>query len=123
MPILFEQVGGTAVLSLSRPEARNCWGTDFSEGLAGELERLAKDKSVRAVIITGDEKGRAFSAGANLKDPNTHTIESMEDFFEELPKWREFVVRKFDAFPKRPSEPSTAMRLGWAASLLLVATL
>ena len=73
-------------MTLSRPEARNCWGSVFSEGLARKLGRLADDKSVHAVIVTGDEAGRAFSAGADLKDPNTHTIDTMADYFEELPK-------------------------------------
>lgn len=118
MPVLFEQVGALGILTLSRPEARNCWGRDFSEGLATELERLANEKSVRAVIITGDEQGRAFSAGADLKDPNTHTIDTMEDFFDELPKWREFVVRKFDAFPK----PTIAAVNGYAIGVGCILT-
>jgi enoyl-CoA hydratase/carnithine racemase len=100
MPVLYAQEGAVGVLTLSRPAQRNCWGADFSEGLAGELARLEKDDSVRAVIITGDEAGRAFSAGADLKDPKTHTIETMADFFEELPRWRSFVVRHLDSFPK-----------------------
>ncbi len=110
MPILFEQADGIGTLTLSRPAARNCWGQDFSEDIATELERLANDKSVRAVIITGDEQGRAFSAGADLKDPNTHTVDNIEDFFEELPRWRDFVVRKLDAFPK----PTIAAVNGYA---------
>lgn len=100
MPVLFDQAGAIGKLTLSRPDSRNCWGNDFSEGLAQELGRLADDKSIHAVIITGDETGEAFSAGADLKDPNTHTIDTMADFFEELPKWRKFVVRELDAFPK-----------------------
>ncbi|MGE0699210.1 MAG: enoyl-CoA hydratase/isomerase family protein [Hyphomicrobiaceae bacterium] len=100
MPVLYEQHGAVGVLTLSRPAQRNCWGADFSEGLARELARLEDDDSVRAVVITGDEAGRAFSAGADLKDPSTHTIETMADFFAELPKWRSFVVRHLDQFPK-----------------------
>jgi len=100
MPVLSDQHGAVGVLTLSRPAARNCWGADFSEGLARELDRLERDDAVRAVIITGDEAGRAFSAGADLKDPNTHTLETMADFFAELPKWRSFVVRHLDQFPK-----------------------
>lgn len=100
MPVLVDRDGAVATLTLSRPAARNCWGADFSEGLARELDRLEADEDVRAVIITGDEAGRAFSAGADLKDPNTHTLATMADFFSELPKWRSFVVRHLDQFPK-----------------------
>ncbi|MFV0295374.1 MAG: enoyl-CoA hydratase/isomerase family protein [Hyphomicrobiaceae bacterium] len=100
MPILYHQKGAVGVLTLSRPRARNCWGTDFSEGLATELARLEDDDTVHAVIITGDEAGGAFSAGADLKDPRTHTLNSMEDYFVQLPKWRQFIVRHLDAFPK-----------------------
>jgi enoyl-CoA hydratase/carnithine racemase len=100
MPVHYHQHEAIGVLTLSRPAARNCWGADFSDGLARELERLERDDAVRVVVVTGDEAGRAFSAGADLKDPNTHTIETMADFFAELPRWRSFVVRHLDAFPK-----------------------
>lgn len=100
MAVRFVQQDAVGILTLSRPAARNCWGADFSEGLARELDRLETDDSVRAVIITGDEAGRAFSAGADLKDPSTHTLDTMSDFFAELPKWRSFVVRRLDQFPK-----------------------
>ncbi|MGI9476116.1 MAG: enoyl-CoA hydratase/isomerase family protein [Hyphomicrobiaceae bacterium] len=118
MPVLVEQYDGIAILTLSRPASRNCWGKDFSDGLETELERLTTEKSVRAVIITGDEQGRAFSAGADLKDPNTHTINDIEDFFEELPKWRNFVVRKLDAFPK----PTIAAVNGYAIGVGCILT-
>ena len=39
MPVLYEQFGAVGVLTLSRPKARNCWGSDFSEGLAEALAR------------------------------------------------------------------------------------
>ena len=100
MPVLYDQKGAVGILTLSRPQKRNCWGADYSEGLARELARLEADTGVRAVVITGDEAGRAFSAGADLMDPATHTIDTMADFFAELPKWRSFVVRHLDAFPK-----------------------
>ena len=118
MPVLFDQSDATAVLTLSRPEARNCWGSDFSDGLAQHLDRIAGDKSINTVILTGDERGRAFSAGADLKDSNTHTIETIEEFFEELPKWREFIVRKFDAFPK----PTIAAVNGYAIGVGCILT-
>ena len=38
--------------------------------------------------LTGDEKGGAFSAGADLKNPRTHTENSIADFLDDLPKRR-----------------------------------
>jgi len=118
MPVLYSQEGAVGTLTLSRPAARNCWGSDYSEGLARELDRLETDASVRAVIVTGDEAGRAFSAGADLKDPATHTIETIDDFFTELPKWRSFVVRRLDAFPK----PLVAAVNGYAIGIGCILT-
>ena len=37
--------------------------------------RLEDDRDVRCVVLTGDPAGNAFSAGADLKNPKTHTHE------------------------------------------------
>ena len=39
-------------------------------------------------MLTGDEAGGAFSAGADIKDPKTHTSDSIADAIEALPKRR-----------------------------------
>src|SRR5262249_46471284 len=78
MPIVRTKHDHTAILTLSRPNARNCWGQDYNDGLLRHLDELANDDSVRSVILTGDEAGAAFSAGANLRDPNTHNTRSAE---------------------------------------------
>jgi enoyl-CoA hydratase len=88
MPLLHEQRGHVAILTLSRPEARNAWGEDYNEGLKELLPQLEDDPGVRAVILTGDDRGGAFSAGANIKDPKTHTSASIADAIEALPKRR-----------------------------------
>ncbi len=69
MPVLYEKRGHVGYLTLSRPEARNCWGDDYNEELARLCEDLAADDDVRVAVLTGDDAGGAFSAGANLKDP------------------------------------------------------
>ena len=79
MPLLYRKQGQTGILTLSRPEARNCWGQDYAEGLLRRLDEAADDDEVRSVILTGDEAGGAFSAGANLRDPNTHNTRSAEE--------------------------------------------
>jgi enoyl-CoA hydratase/carnithine racemase len=88
MPLLYEKSGHIAVLTLSRPEARNAWCAEFMAGFREMLPQLEDDRDVRCVIITGDERGGAFSAGADLKNPRTHTENSAADFLEDLPKRR-----------------------------------
>ncbi|MFI5001844.1 MAG: enoyl-CoA hydratase/isomerase family protein, partial [Reyranellales bacterium] len=80
MPLLYRKQGHTGILTLSRPQARNCWGQDYADGLLRHLDAAADDDEVRSVILTGDEAGGAFSAGANLADPNTHNTRSAEAF-------------------------------------------
>jgi enoyl-CoA hydratase/carnithine racemase len=90
MPLLHDKRGAVAVLTLSRPQARNAWGEDYNTGLAELLPRLEDDDAIRAVILTGDEAGGAFSAGADLKNPRTHTSDSIAAAITALPKRRRF---------------------------------
>src|SRR2546429_679357 len=90
MPLLFEKRGHVAILTLSRPEARNAWCAEFHSGLQEQLPQLEDDPEIRCVVLTGDDKGAAFSAGADLKNPRTHTESSIAHFIQELPKRRRF---------------------------------
>jgi enoyl-CoA hydratase/carnithine racemase len=62
MPLLYEKRGAVAVLTLSRPQARNAWGEDYNAALVEMLPRLEDDPEIRCVVLTGDEAGGAFSA-------------------------------------------------------------
>ncbi len=53
MPLLSEIRGHVAILTLSRPEARNAWDEDFNEGLESKLAELEKNHEVRCVILYG----------------------------------------------------------------------
>jgi enoyl-CoA hydratase/carnithine racemase len=100
MPLLYTKQGHTGILTLSRPEARNCWGQDYAEGLIRHLDEAAEDDEVRSVILTGDEAGGAFSAGANLRDPNTHNTRSAEAFIKRVGRARNFPSNLVSDFPK-----------------------
>jgi len=88
MPLLCDKLGNLAILTLSRPEVRNAWCSEFLVGFRERLPELEEDRDVRCVILTGDDKGGAFSAGADLKNPRTHTENSIADFLEDLPRRR-----------------------------------
>ncbi|MDH3684539.1 MAG: enoyl-CoA hydratase/isomerase family protein, partial [Acidimicrobiia bacterium] len=89
-----------ATLTLSRPEARNAWDEDYNEGLRTLLPELESDRDVRCVILTGDEAGGAFSAGANLAKETTHTVASPAEFIEKIPTWQHFAANLISDFAK-----------------------
>ena len=65
-PLLRSDSGGVATLTLNRPQARNALSDALLAALTGELDRLAADRGVRAVVVTA--KGPVFSAGHDLKE-------------------------------------------------------
>ena len=82
MPVTYEKRNHVGILTLSRPEARNAWGQDFYEAFVTYFAEMEEDDDVHCAVVTGDEKGGAFSAGANLKDPKTHSIDSTAAFIK-----------------------------------------
>lgn len=119
MPLFYEKRGHIAILTLSRPEARNSWCPEFAAGLQERLPELEDDRDVRCVILTGDDQGGAFSAGADLKNPRTHTQNSVADFIEELPKrQRSSPISILADFPK----PIVAAVNGYAVGIGCILT-
>ena len=118
MPLLFETRGHIAILTLSRPKARNAWDEDFNEGLEARLKELEHNHEIRCVVLTGDQQGEAFSAGANLADQTTHTTESPGTFITGIPKWRSFAANLLTDFPK----PVIAAVNGYAIGIGCIAT-
>ncbi len=66
MPVSYDKREGIGIVTLSRPRARNAWGPDFNEGIARHFAAMEDDDEVRCAVLTGDDEGGAFSAGANL---------------------------------------------------------
>ena len=66
MPIELERAGGTAVLTVNRPDALNALDLSHAAELRDRLSELAGDQDVRAVIVTGVGE-KAFVAGADIK--------------------------------------------------------
>lgn len=55
---------GVAVLTLDNPDQRNAMSDEMTESWARAVDHLAADRSVRAVVVTGE--GSAFSSGGQL---------------------------------------------------------
>src|SRR5580658_2883475 len=64
-PVLYEQQGHIAVVTLNQPELRNAI-SDLAviDALVAAIERIDADLDIRAAILTG--AGTAFSSGGNV---------------------------------------------------------
>jgi 2-(1,2-epoxy-1,2-dihydrophenyl)acetyl-CoA isomerase len=63
--VLYEQQDKVAIISLNRPDSLNGFTTELCEDLLLAFEQAQSDDGIRAIVFTGE--GRAFSAGADLK--------------------------------------------------------
>ena len=61
-----ETADAIATITLDRPEALNALTVPMKVELLAALQAVARDRSVRAVVLTG--AGRAFCAGQDLKE-------------------------------------------------------
>jgi enoyl-CoA hydratase/carnithine racemase len=92
--VLLEKQGAVALIRFNRPERLNAWGADLAAGFLDALSIAEKDKDICGVAITGN--GRAFSAGADLKNPQTHSVESVEEYLSSQRSMPVFdIVSKF----------------------------
>ena len=80
-PVRVERREGVALLYLNRPERLNAWNAALKAATPATLLELADDPSVRGVIITG--AGRAFCAGADLKEPGTHSVSTPDEHLDQ----------------------------------------
>ena len=72
-PVLkIEKEGGTAVLTLNRPQAMNALSRTLRSALVAAFTDVQRDPGTRVVILTG--AGRAFCAGLDLKELAGETI-------------------------------------------------
>lgn len=65
-PVRLERRGAVALLTLDRPSVLNALDRATLEALHAHVAALAKDVSLRAVVVTGE--GRAFAAGADIAE-------------------------------------------------------
>jgi enoyl-CoA hydratase/carnithine racemase len=64
--ILREFTDGVLLLTLNRPDKLNALNLALAEGLVTAPDAAEADETVRVIVLTG--AGRAFSAGADLKE-------------------------------------------------------
>ncbi|MGI5876395.1 MAG: enoyl-CoA hydratase-related protein [Dethiobacteria bacterium] len=64
--VLIERKGYVGIVELNLPEQLNVFNTALALDLNNALEELDKDEEIRVVIVKG--KGKAFSAGIDVKE-------------------------------------------------------
>ena len=111
MTVLYEQTAGVAAITLNRPEALNAWTPELGRALLGHLETAAADPTVRAVLVRG--AGRAFSAGADVKNARELTPAGDPDLSRRLREIYNPIVLAVRGAPK----PVVAAVNGAAAGL------
>jgi len=69
--VLIEKNNAVALLTLNRPKSLNALCDGLMQELIEKLKDVDQDETVRAAVITGT--GKAFAAGADIKEMNTRT--------------------------------------------------
>lgn len=80
MSHLQERHGAVGWLTLDRPAAMNSLSCDLMRGLEAQLRLWRDDFNVRVVVLTGS--GRAFCAGADLKEVSAPATAGEPDFID-----------------------------------------
>lgn len=69
--VKLERHGAVALVAMNRPDSLNAFNRQLCEDLAAAFAEAEADASVRVVVLAGE--GRAFSAGADLKESRLDT--------------------------------------------------
>jgi enoyl-CoA hydratase len=73
---------GVLWLKLNRPQALNSLTLSLVDALTASIKDAQRDPDVRVIVLTGE--GRAFCAGADLKDPARSRPESGAEFVQAI---------------------------------------
>ena len=78
--VTYERTGRVAVITYNRPEALNAVNGQLRKDLNRAWETLRTDDEAWVAIVTGE--GKAFCAGADLKDPGSSVGNDDHSFWE-----------------------------------------
>ena len=81
MPLLRDDQGPVAVLSIDNPRKMNALSLEILGELETALDAVAADDAIRAVVITGAEGG-AFAAGADIGFMRDAEMDAVREFAE-----------------------------------------
>ena len=79
--IAYEQKGRIALVTLNRPDSLNALNAEVMSEVVAVFEQIDRNKEIAVSILTG--AGRAFAAGADIKEMQPQSFADMyvEDYF------------------------------------------
>ena len=110
---------GVATIELNRPEALNAWTQEMGHELADAIDRAGRDASVGCVLLAG--AGRAFSAGADLKQKRATTPWDEPDLRVALQRLYGPLILAVRRLPKPVVAAVNGAAAGYGCSLALAA--
>jgi methylglutaconyl-CoA hydratase len=111
-----ERVGQAAFISLNRPKAANALSRGLVAALRAALDQLATRPAVTAIVLAG-VGGKAFSAGADLKERLAMTLAQTRAFLDDLTA----LAAALEAFPAPVIAAISGAALGGGLELALAA--
>lgn len=96
--LVSELHGPVALLTLNRPQRLNALNNEMLAAIMGALDVIELDPAVRAIVITG--AGRAFSAGADIKDFQKHMRAGPTEAVINFMRPGHRMTRRVESFPK-----------------------
>ncbi len=98
MTVSLRREGQIGILTIERPDVFNCLNLETLRTMREHIAKLAFDKEIRAVVVTGAGE-KAFCAGADLKERRTMSelqvqefIRTIRDTFTELERLNKPVI-------------------------------
>jgi len=79
--LILEKRNHIGYVTLDRPKSMNAFNEQMGQELVNVFSEMEQDSDVRVSILTGSGE-KAFCAGADLKDPRTHSLEVLAEFIE-----------------------------------------